>query len=312
MNSVDVRFKKLCDFIDSKNEKELFDHILMQYKFLPKQLQDIHKNYFDKFRFWGQIDLDNNNFEYFTLKAKDIKNGIEDIKWLYDKLEDYSSKRLFVAILDNYINYNVELLASTVDKQNKHYFDLDLIEDCQNEVFVDLGAYVGDTVLDFIQTYGLDCYKKIICYEITSSIYQKLINNTMPYKNIDCRLKAVKDKVGHIAIEQNENDISSNKTKVGQDIECVTLDQDVLEPITMLKMDIEGDEPYALKGCREHITNDCPKLMISVYHNNRHLWELPKLINSYNKNYKFYLRNYCGTLYPTEIVLFGIPKNKKN
>ena len=73
-------------------------------------------------------------------------------------------------------------------------------------------------------------------------------------------------------------------------------------------MDIEGDELSALKGAKEHIKNDCPKLLISVYHNNNHLWQIPRLIYRYNKDYKFFLRYYGGDLYPTEVVLFALPK----
>ena len=48
--------------------------------------------------------------------------------------------------------------------------------------------------------------------------------------------------------------------------------------------------------------------MISIYHNNNHYFKITKLINEYNKNYKFYLRNYGGNLYPTEIILIAMPK----
>ena len=308
MNIIDNKFNELYDFLSNLSEEELFNHILKQYKYLPTKMQMIHKNYFDRFQFWGRIDLDNQNYEYFELKAKDISNNLDSILWLYNRLNDYSSKRLLLAILDNWVNYNVDLLSSTIDKQNKHYFDLDLIPNCQNEVIVDLGAYVGDTVLDYISTYGVDSYKKIYCYEITSNIYQKLIANTIPFKNIDCRLKAVKDKECCISVNTNTSDLSSNRTTSGSDIKCVTLDKDIVEPITMIKMDIEGDEPYAIMGASNHIKNDSPKLMISLYHNNRHLWELPKMVDELNPSYNFYMRNYCGSLYPTEIVLIAVPK----
>ena len=311
MNSIDVKFNNIMQFLRTKNENQLFEHILNNYKWLPVEMQRIYQNYFVKFNYWGTIDLENNNYEYFELKAKDIINNLQDIEWLYNKLQDYSSKRLLVAILDNWINYNVDLLKSTIDVANKHYFDLDLIPNCENEVFVDLGAYTGDTLLDFIDTYGKDCYKKIYCYEITPNIFNYLTYNTKQYDNIDCRLKAVKDKKGKITIETNKNDISSNRTKdcTSNDnfVECVSIDDDIKEPITMIKMDIEGDEPYAIKGAKKHIKNDSPKLLISVYHNNNHLWQLPKLIDSINSNYHFYLRNYCGKVYPTEIVLIAVP-----
>ncbi len=74
-------------------------------------------------------------------------------------------------------------------------------------------------------------------------------------------------------------------------------------------MDIEGAEYKALEGCREHIKKDTPTLLISIYHGFNDLIKIPKLINSINKNYNFYLRYYGGNIFPTEIVL--IAKKKK-
>ena len=85
-------------------------------------------------------------------------------------------------------------------------------------------------------------------------------------------------------------------------------DNDILEKIDIIKMDIEGSEYNALIGYKNHIINDNPILLISVYHNNEDLWKLPKLIYDYNNNYNFYLRFYGNNIFPTEIVLFAVPK----
>ena len=94
-------------------------------------------------------------------------------------------------------------------------------------------------------------------------------------------------------------------------VEGVALDEDIKEKISMVKMDIEGSEMKALAGMKEHIKNDTPILLISVYHNNTDLVEIPKYIRSLNGNYDYYLRYYGGCVYATEIVLFALPKVKK-
>ena len=85
-----------------------------------------------------------------------------------------------------------------------------------------------------------------------------------------------------------------------------TLDEEIKEKITILKMDIEGGEQKALRGATEHIKNDHPKLLISVYHNVRDIFEIPNMIEQIDSSYQFYLRNYGGGVYPTEIVLIAI------
>ena len=76
----------------------------------------------------------------------------------------------------------------------------------------------------------------------------------------------------------------------------------------MIKMDIEGGETKAIIGCSKHIKEDNPKLLISVYHNYEDLWKIPRMIEEINNNYNFYLRCYGTELFPTEIILYAIPK----
>ena len=111
-------------------------------------------------------------------------------------------------------------------------------------------------------------------------------------------------------IEENKFSISANKTSKKGDlsVDAVSLDSDIKEKITMLKMDIEGGEKDAILGAKNHITKDLPTMFLSVYHNNTDLFMIPKLINSFTKNYNFYLRYYGGCVYPTEIVLICKPK----
>lgn len=69
-----------------------------------------------------------------------------------------------------------------------------------------------------------------------------------------------------------------------------TLDQDITEPVTLIKADIEGFEQKALEGAKHHILNDHPKLLFSVYHNNEDLWKIPQRIHQISPEYRFYLR----------------------
>ena len=93
-----------------------------------------------------------------------------DFVWLYENLADYKSKYILYAILNNYYNFDFISLGKVTNDIYKHYFDLDILKLQQDEVFVDMGAYIGDTILDFINSYGTDSYKKIYCYEITKDI----------------------------------------------------------------------------------------------------------------------------------------------
>ena len=90
-------------------------------------------------------------------------------------------------------------------------------------------------------------------------------------------------------------------------IEVVSLDEDIKEPITIIKMDIEGAEKAALRGAYHHIKNEKPRLLISSYHMPEDIFEIPKLIHSIRDDYKFYMRfNGHNGLWPCDYVLFAI------
>lgn len=52
--------------------------------------------FFNKFGYWGNLDLDNDIYEEIELKAKELYNHIDDFIWLYNKLNDYRSKKHYM------------------------------------------------------------------------------------------------------------------------------------------------------------------------------------------------------------------------
>lgn len=77
------------------------------------------------------------------------------------------------------------------------------------------------------------------------------------------------------------------------EVVVTTLDADIEEPVTLIKADIEGFEQRALAGARQHILNDHPKLLISVYHSNEDLWRIPRYIKEISQDYSLYLRHHA-------------------
>ncbi len=311
MNYIDEKFYGLIYTLKEKDTYDIYAHMVSGFKKIPLQTQRSVESFFNQFQYWGKIDIDNDYFECFDEKAKIFKNHIDDYIWLYEHLCDYRSKHLLYAILNNYYNFDFTNLQYAQNFAFKQYFDLDLVPKCENEVFVDIGAYTGDSVLAFISSYGEKSYEKIYCYDITEEIFTEMQKNLQKYHKIEYKNTAVTNFVGEIGVEANSFSSSANMTSLSSNkvVEATTLDNDIQEKITMIKMDIEGGEGNALLGAKNHIKQDLPKLFISVYHNNTHLFEIPKLIYSITHDYDFYLRYYGGCIYPTEIVLICLPKN---
>ena len=179
----------------------------------------------------------------------------------------------------------------------------------RKEVFVDVGAFVGDSIQEFVKVTD-NKYKKIYAFE------PDLYNITLAKKQLDDERivfyqKGVGKNKGKVYF-YNENEgidegarIVKDKTSATTEVEIVRLDDIVGEEVTYIKMDIEGMELDALKGAEALITKYKPKLAISIYHKMEDIVEIPNHIRNMNLGYRFYLRHYwnCNG---TDTILFAL------
>ncbi len=310
MNKIDREFYHLIDILRNSTREQILFQMKENFKLVPEETQKSIEDYFQMFDYWGKLDVRNNQFQELERKADSFVEHLDDYVWFYKRLKDYRSKKLLLAIMRNWYQYDFYTLEETIEKFYPDYFDLDIVKCDKNEVIVDLGAYIGDTVLSYLNMYGKDCYKRIYCYEITDDVFEFLKSNLKKYPNIVCNKKAVGDKSEILFINESGVDASANTVSDSgkSEVQIVTIDEDIKEKVTLIKMDIEGYEQKALLGCERHIKEEHPKLLISVYHNHEDIWKIPRMIDEMNSNYNFYLRNHGGPIFPTEITLLAIPK----
>lgn len=307
MNVIDRNFSELVQEIHSLSEKELYYRIRRDFDRVPAETRKSCQDFFNRFGYWGRLDPQQGIFEQIELKELALFEHIGEYAWLYERLEDYRSKKTLYSILSNWYRYDFTSTAQTKEHMYDDYFDLDVVSCTPEEVVVDLGAYTGDTVKSYIRNYGEDCYRRIYCYEITPDSFGKLQKNLAGLRDIELRLKGVADMPGRLSLSPNEY-ASANRLLPDSEgeVEVTTLDLDIEEPVTLIKADIEGMEQRALAGARGHILNDHPKLLISVYHSNEDLWRIPQIIHEISRDYRFYLRYRGSPIYPTEISLLAV------
>lgn len=306
-NVWDEKFVKLMDYVRFVD----FDSIIESAKNSLYKQDDVTKKklcrYYQRYSdMWGTLDISNNQYDVITNRVTALREHREDFIWLYNKLGDWRSKQVLVSMLYNWITLDMNYIKGMKEANFTDYFDLDLVKCNEDEVFVDLGAWIGDSALNYINTYG--SYRKIYCYEIGELNMAMAKKNLEGYSNIEFRQKGVGGKNGRMYV-QSFNDSSCNKVvedEVGKEVEVVSIDDDISEKVTLIKMDIEGAEQEALLGCKRHIQEESPKLLISVYHNNEDIWKIPRMIYEIKPDYHFYLRSNGNQEGPAEIVLFAI------
>ncbi len=245
----------------------------------------------------------------------DVGNIFDDMFWKDNKdsilslREDLCDQKSIEAF-DDYI---YQKLSGEYFKpfDKGQYFDSDIIGMAKGEVFVDCGAYNGDTMDAFISIMrkeAIDDYR-IFAYEADKANSDKIVAK---YGN-DSRIKVfdigVWNRSDVIYFEDGSNvhshAISNGDTTGMNQIRVDSIDNTLNgESVTFIKMDIEGSEVEALHGAEKTIRMSHPKLAISVYHKRDDLINIPSLIKSISPDYRFYFRNYhqCGS----EAVLYAV------
>ncbi len=90
------------------------------------------------------------------------------------------------------------------------------------------------------------------CGRISATINQ-LKNNLQGIRDLELRQKGVGREAGRMYVEDIAHSGNSLKASGTVPVKVVTLDEDIPEPIDIIKMDIEGAEKDALLGARNRI-----------------------------------------------------------
>lgn len=235
---------------------------------------------------------------------EDLLRNVEHYDWLYGRLSDDISRKVFTKLMQFRLIPAMRLVEEAYDGVNRQYFDKAILSCDENEVFVDCGGFIGDTTEDYIREYKK--YKKIYVYEPSGDNIEACRKNLKKYRDVIVKRCGVGEKSARMAMNTGKSSSSFvNAAPEQEAVEVISLDEDIREKITFIKMDIEGFEIPAIIGAKEHIKNDSPKLAVCIYHVISDMWEIPKLIDAINPNYRFYIRHYCKTQ-NGETVLYAI------
>ncbi len=220
--------------------------------------------------------------------------NIDCIEETYSLLADELSRRTYVDVIAFRLTGRPEYLLDCESDRTEVFENI--IKLGTNEEYVDLGAYDGDTVREFLSITG-GSYRSITAFEPDEKNMKKLRASCGSLKH--CRLLpyASWNECGEVQFNGDGGRMSCISGDVAQsrhtrrltearavDGECGTA--------TYIKMDVEGAEYETLLGCRRVIRECSPYLAVSAYHRAGDIFTLPKLIHSLNSGYEIYLRHH--------------------
>lgn len=223
------------------------------------------------------------------------ENYLIGYREVYDFLTDERSRQ---RILDKIQLLLIGKPCSQNCSFGEGYFSFPEITLKENEIFADVGAYTGDTIIEFINKTNEKGknYKHIYSFEADPDNCERAVRNLSGYNNVDFIHCGITSRIteAKFICSQETDGLKSHITSGAPDFIIIPMTSLDLffygKPIeqwpTMIKINIEGGEKEALIGAQHIIQAKKPLLMISAYHKPEDIYELPQTILRIRNDYK--------------------------
>lgn len=252
--------------------------------------------------------LDNVTRDDVVISSDFVTENINLLEQTFEMLEDELSRINMVAFLNTMLTGDNSWISS-IFKNATSYFDNDIITLSDTEVYLDLGAYNGESTKSFIEK--CPNYKQIICVEVQSDMCKKLMDEYTRNERVIVFNTGVSDHEGKDYFHFDGQ--STRLTIGGEDLVPVTTIDALCEQaagISMIKMCIGNTIIPLLNGAKKTLQSYVPKLIITAGIDSRALIDYVHKIEelSGGGKYLYYLRFTNAT---TEcLILYAIPKKR--
>ena len=247
----------------------------------------------------------------FYERSKDyiLKNPdkVETVEKLF---ADENSRKLFRAVILSRLINQPDLLRSFARPHDEQYFEKGLIRLSDDEVFIDAGAFVGDTVEALLKRVGR--VKKTVAFEINETVFKNLEETAKRlgiYENCILIKGGTYSKTGYLSVSGGF--MSHLEETGGENIAVYSIDDVISKEklsSTFIKIDVEGADKETLLGAKNEIVKNKPTVACAVYHLPEDIMEIPLMLKNFNPSYKFYLRQYSGS--PVETICYAMEKRE--
>lgn len=292
---------KIDDFLDSGYEIFLFDGTYYDMEGKLGQLSK-HNVYVCSGTYPARGGLP---FPYFfnPKKIPDFieKNGVE-LQAVYDALEDEESRLIYAHHARAIMEGDSSFFRISKYRQYAH----PQVSVTSGDVVFEVGAFVGDTILEFNRTAkGVKYY----AFEADPESVKKLRINTANIPSVEIIERGAWNSTGEVSFHTglgHSSRIVDEPTGMTT-IKTTTLDSFAqkreVEKLDMITMDIEGAEIEALQGSVEIIKKFKPKLQLSIYHKTEDLYKIPLMIKEMVPEYKLYVGHHTPNV--SDTVLYA-------
>ena len=245
-------------------------------------------------------------FHAFDLPSRTLA-AAAPLRALAAHLGDDASRRVFLAALRQRLRGIFDATAPAAAQ----YFPADIVRLSEDEVFVDGGAFDGDTLVDFLGRVG-ELFAHYHAFEPDAANRARLMARVQGLP------VGVRDKITihPLALHAESATLSftdqggptshvgtgGNTSVRGERLDAIL----AVQRLSFLKLDVEGAERAALAGAKASITQHRPQVAACVYHEPNDLWEIPQRLAALLPNSRFYLRQHGFDGWET--VVYVVPQ----
>ena len=256
--------------------------------------------------YWAHPDV---FLPYMALDLPDkVLRAAAGVRAAYDLLADGPSRAEFVGQVRWRLHLDFGGLGAPVVCPD--YLPPDLVRPGPGEVFVDCGAYTGDTIAVLLGATG-GRVGRVVAFEadpVNVAALRAYVGG-LPADlrgRIEVRPQAVGAAPGTVRIEPTGTKLSAVGAAGAVAVACVTLDAALagVAP-TFVKMDIEGAELDALAGAAGTIRRCRPTLAVCAYHVQDHLWRVPLAIAAADPTLRLFVRPHGYNTF--DLVCYALP-----
>ena len=209
-----------------------------------------------------------------------------EIQSACDLLADEESKRVLKGALDFFYTGRLSYLKAIESGKDDVFRDILRLKD---ERYLDLGAYRGDTVDEFLRY--TDGYESIAAVEPNPKNFQKLSEHLAGIENAAAVNAGIADREGVMYVSKGGGRMAALDPEKGVRVKVTTVDTLECAP-TYLKADIEGMEGAMLRGAARTLKACKPKLNIAAYHRTEDFFALILQLHAIDPAYRIFLRKH--------------------
>lgn len=237
------------------------------------------------------------------ISSEFILSHMDEYEEAYELFCDEESKRCFAAYLNCKNNEDYTYLLSCY-KNLVSYFDNPFFVTGDSEVYLDAGAYDGDTIREFLKAAG-GKYAEIIALEPERENYAKLFK----YVQEEC-LERVElydngcwdsDTVLKFAVDKESSGLNAQGT---EELKVRRIDsQFCSKEISLIKINYLSGVVETLRGAEKILKEKKPNLAVMAGFDEWGIIKIPQIIKKMNPEYRLALR-YASPM-PARLMLFG-------